>query len=321
MILGKLLKGGKKEADAKHILTEKERDELAKKRALEKRQNSYEERQLEKEAIKRQEAIETQEYLRKNKKQNDDKVLAGHIRDSLLNSRVTFFYQPAFDTRIGQPIFHEVFTHMREASGRTISPVDYLPVAHGFGLATWLDEVVFSLVAKQEEQGTTLFSINLTGETLAKHDDFFDKLMEAVMEHGLAPNTILFELKFMDIQDDAMTALFIQEASNMQFRFILDYIGGGSRVIQMIKKLGFSYVKLDAPMFAKALKDSAALQNLKEIIAEAQKCSLPVIMERVETKRMYDLCQSVGIHHIQGYYTSRPAENIKTKMVLSEDSE
>ena len=55
-------------------------------------------------------------------------------------------------------------------------------------------------------------------------------------------------------------------------------------------------------------------QSAKEIVETAKECKIILIMEKVETKEMYDTCKKVGIIYIQGFYLSEPADTLKSEM-------
>ena len=316
----KKLFGSKKESvdvqpNVGHIAEDGERPQTQSDAVKKKLQAKFEEARLKKLKIKRKEAKETQEYLRKKHGTDEDVRIAEDIRESLINARVKFLYQPIFNIHDKKPVFHEVFTHMIDQAGRATEPNSYLPIAGGFGLSTGLDEVVFTtLLAKQQDTGQN-FAINLTGATLSKNEKFFEQLMNSIMETGVSPRTLLFELKFHDIDNDGLAIKFIKEAVEMKFRFVLDYVGGGAKVIKMIQKLGFSYIKVDSLQFLDFATNENVSQNLKDIVSTAQESGIKIIMERVESQEMYDFCKEIGFDYIQGYYTARPAESLQMKMV------
>jgi EAL domain-containing protein (putative c-di-GMP-specific phosphodiesterase class I) len=282
-------------------------------------QRKFEEARRRRIKQKIQEQKEAREYLRNKYRKDEDIRLAEEIRESLINSRFKFFYQPIFDIKTKKPIFHEVFTHMIDQGGRLTEPNRYLPVSKGFGLDTWLDEVVFStLLKKQGEVEKSIFSINLTGTTLSKYDSFFERLMYAIIERGVSPKNLMFELKFYDIDNDGMAAKFIKEAIEMKFNFVLDYVGGGPAVIHMIKKLGFSYIKVDGLEYQSLITNPVAREHLLEVVDAAKKEKIQLIMEKVETKEMYDFCEEIGFKYIQGFYLAHPSDDLQFQMKLKQ---
>jgi EAL domain-containing protein (putative c-di-GMP-specific phosphodiesterase class I) len=280
-------------------------------------QKKFEIAQQKKLLEKIKEQRETRAYLRDKYKNDEDIRLAEDLRESLINTRFKFFYQPVFDIHTNEPVFHEVFTHMIDQGGRVTEPGRYLPISKGFGLDTRLDEVVFStLLKRREEVGDLSFSINLTGTTLSRYDSFFEHLMYTIIDSGIPPNSLIFELKFYDIENDGMAAKFIREAIKMQFKFILDYVGGGANVVHMIKKLGFSYIKVDAMEYHDFITDPDAKEHLLEVVNAAKENNIKLIMERVETKEMYDFCKDIGFGYVQGFYPAKPSDNLQFRIKL-----
>ncbi len=249
-------------------------------------------------------------FLSKN---NINARIADQVRECLRSKRVKFLYQPMFDINQEQPVFYEVFTHLVDKDGRTTEPGKYIPIANKFGLSSWLDEVVFSKLLETQKNENTQFAINLTGETLRRSMDFFEQLMNSIMETGFPPSKLLFEIKFNEIDKDGNTLDFIKEAREMQFRFVLDYIGGGTKVIKMIQSLGFSYIKIDALRFSNFATNERLANDLKDIVKTAKESNMLLIMERVETREMYNFCKEIGFDYVQGYYLSMPSEKLETR--------
>lgn len=275
-------------------------------------QKKFEKSRKEKEAKERAEMKEAQEFFRK--KHDVSALVADEIRESLRAKRVKLLFQPIFDLKTEKPIFHEVFTHLLDKAGHTTEPVKYIPIANRYGLSSWLDEVVVSKLLNSNSSPGTAFGINLAGETLRKSMEFFEELMNSVMETGFPPNNIFFEIKFHEIDKNGHTLTFIREAKSMQFNFILDYVGGGAKVIQMIQKLGFSHIKVDALQFAGFDTNKKLEQDLREIVKTAKESNIALIMERVETQKMYDFCKEIGFDCAQGYYLSKPNPEMINEM-------
>lgn len=279
-------------------------------------QESFEKSRQEKSAEKQAEILAAREFFRK--RNNLNALIADEIRTSLRAKRVKFLYQGIFNTAKAEspnePIFYEVFTHLLDKSGRATEPRTYIPVANKSGLANWLDEVVFEMLLTARKNEDAKFSINLTGHTLRRSMDFFEQLMTSVSETGFPPRKLIFELRLAEIDKDGNTLKFIKEARDMQFRFALDYVGGGPRIIEMVKKLGFDFLKIDAIQFAEAAKNDKLYKELSSITKAAQKNKMKLIMERVETKAMFELSKKLGFDYMQGYYLSMPSEELEKGM-------
>ena len=125
------------------------------------------------------------------------------IQRAVEETRFLLFAQeivPLGETEEAAGVHVELLVRLRDEHGRLIAPGSFLPAAERYGLMPLIDRWVvsnaFACVAERRAKGAqplATCAINLSGMSFS--DDLFpDYVREQIGLHGIAPETVCFEV-------------------------------------------------------------------------------------------------------------------------------
>ena len=241
-------------------------------------------------------------------------LISFYIHQGIKEKKLKLQYQPIFDTRTQAPAMHETYMRIVTDRGDIIPPPQWLPVAKKENLFADIDETVLTQTVDHffnspQNGGENLpFTFNISGNTFHRMT-FIEKITAAgdsTAEH-IAKNTI-FEMRSMEVLQDPAARQFMREATKNFFRFSMDYFGGGAKVVQASKKIGFSFIKLDA--FKRDIHNPEDKKLIRDLAHACQNEGLPLIVERIESADVVKFCEDINVPYVQGFFLKEPEETL-----------
>lgn len=238
--------------------------------------------------------------------------LEHELRNALELEQFQLHFQIQVD-HTGQAFGAEALIRWNHPERGMVSPFHFIPMAEETGLIVpigqWvLDAACSQLKAWQQEPITSklLLAVNVSIKQFLQAD-FVNQVKIMVQRHGIDPIQLKLELTESLLADnlneiiDNMTAL-----TEFGIKFSLDDFGTGYSSLQYLKKLPLSQLKIDQSFVRDIATDSSDKAIVLTIITMAQRLSLDVIAEGVETEEQRQFLMDNECLHYQGYLFSKP---------------
>ncbi len=190
-------------------------------------------------------------------------------------------------------------------------PGNFIPIAEEAGLIglltdAVLDNVIIQLQAWSERGLFLPVSVNLSPSQLTDLE-LPDRLADRLVETGLNPSLLTFEVTEQTVSPNKTTAIDILTRLRLKgFGVSLDDFGAGYSSIAEIYRLPLSEVKIDRSITFAAETDHDARKVVRAIVDLCHSFDLKVCAEGVETQKGALFLTSIGCEMAQGFYFAKP---------------
>ena len=140
-----------------------------------------------------------------------------------------------------------------------------------------------------------------------RHGDL-PKLVHAILlETGLAPRRLEFEITESVLMDDFTRAISIlRRLKALGVRIAMDDFGTGYSSLSYLQAFPFDKIKIDQTFVSNLDKNPQSAAIIRAIIGLGRALSLPVTAEGVETKEQLAFLANESCDQMQGYLIGRP---------------
>jgi cyclic-di-GMP phosphodiesterase TipF (flagellum assembly factor) len=241
------------------------------------------------------------------------------VREALDDNRVELHLQPIVALPQRKSVFYEGYTRLKDETGRTIMPGEFIPAAERAGLMHVIDNMLLfrcvQIVKKlaQKDRRVAIFC-NITPRALSD-EAFFPQFLEFLREHRDMAGSVIFE-----IPQDAFEARNSIEAramarlADLGFRFSIDKVTHVDVDIVDMERAGVRYFK--AP--GKLLIDGLIHQGVRpksnitreiaanDVAAVFIRYGIDIIAERIEDEAAVVDILELEIPYAQGHLFGAP---------------
>ncbi|MBS0213715.1 MAG: EAL domain-containing protein [Proteobacteria bacterium] len=201
----------------------------------------------------------------------------------------------------------EVLMCLPDASGKLVSPSEFLPAARRYGLMGRIDHWVTAQVGEwlHWRAGTgrampELVTINLSGSSLG--DGQFRNFAEEQARSLPPGGSFCFEITAGEaIANIEEAGDFIARMKTHGCRFALDDFGCGLASFAYLKRLPVDYVKIDGQFVRDAASEPVNRAMVEAIQRIAAVMGVRTIAEQVETRPVFECMRQIGVDYCQGY--------------------
>ena len=174
---------------------------------------------------------------------------------------------------------------------------------------TWrvLDQALAFSAGMARRQGQAMpVSVNIAPQML-QHVEFAEQVMQALARHELPASVLTLEILEQDTdgaqswQMEGLLRLCMQGCT-----LSIDDFGMGASNIERLLQLPFSELKIPAPFVRGMGEDSRKSAVVAGAMVMAQRLSMTVVIEGVETLDDFHSLLTLGAPSIQGYFIARP---------------
>ncbi len=236
------------------------------------------------------------------------------LRTALEQGGLHLAFQPICDLSTGLVSSFEALARWNTADGRSISPVDFIPVAEESGLIVplgrWaMEEAARTLVAWDVRAGGdcgTRMAVNLSAVQLQR-DNIEAMVGNTLTRYGLSGDRFTIELTesalVMDPDRTLRTMLTLKE---MGTSIAMDDFGTGYSNLAYLQKLPIDKLKIDRSLVTGMLADRDKVAIVRAILSLSQALGMRTVAEGIETQELEQTLVALGCAFGQGYYYTRP---------------
>lgn len=228
------------------------------------------------------------------------------------NHEFVVYFQPKIALKSNAIVGAEALVRWKKPDGRIIPPCEFIPYLEKNGFICNVDfyvyEEVCRYIRRKLDAGMDCvpISVNVSRVHL-KNDDFIRHVSELVERYHIPHKLLEFELTesvFLENQNAAVKTM--TEMKNMGFYVSIDDFGSGFSSLNMLKNLPVDILKIDKEFFGNYSFKTNDEIVISSIIGMANKMSISVICEGVETEEQVNFLRDTECDMVQGYYFGKP---------------
>jgi diguanylate cyclase (GGDEF)-like protein len=216
------------------------------------------------------------------------------VRGLVADQRLVTVFQPIWSFGSGNLLGIEALTRPDPIYGLS-GPAEAFDIAEQIGCVHELDELCATraLTAASDLPDGALLFVNLAPKTLELDSDGNDWLLGAVERAHLPPDRVVVEVTE---RIGARTVPVIKSLDRLRkqgFTLALDDVGTGNAGLEMLRKIGAEYVKLDRSIVSAAATEPNARAVLMAMATFARQTGAFVIAEGIEDEETLEFLRGV----------------------------
>lgn len=234
------------------------------------------------------------------------------LRDAVEAGRISIELQPQLDLRTHKVIGVEALARWRQADGRMVPPVLFIPLAEATGYILPLGDLLMRLALQAAKQLAEAgypqirVAINVSAPQLLQRD-FIERFTSHLQAAGVRPQQVEVEItesvamRTFETVCEQLTAL-----RQMGVTVAIDDFGTGFSSLSYLRLLPADRLKIDRS-FVEEIGELADQQMIAEAVIQiAARVGMQVIAEGVETQQQADWILQHGCLEAQGYLFAKP---------------
>ena len=240
-----------------------------------------------------------------------DRAFARALRGAVASGHVTAHFQPIVDLADGHVLGAEALCRWTDASGRSIPPSEFIPLAERTGVIDVVGRRVLDLAIRQAEQWVTCdpapsVAINVSAAQLS--DPAFPVELAAVLAaSSVDPRRLCLEITETAIIADPQAALgTVTAARETGLSIALDDFGTGQSSLAYLAEFPIDIVKIDKAFVDEVDRDDRTRDLVRAIVDMAEAIGATTIAEGIERPAQLAALRALGCRFGQGYLLGRP---------------
>jgi diguanylate cyclase (GGDEF)-like protein len=243
------------------------------------------------------------------------------LRLALQRAELRLVYQPLLDLEHNSVTCVEALLRW-DHEGRTISPVEFIPIAEETGLIVAIGDWVLreALQTAATWPGDVRVAVNLSPVQF-KNRDLVGAVKAALLDARVPATRLELEItESLLLTENETTLRALHELRAMGVRISMDDFGTGYSSLSYLRSFPFDKIKIDRSFMADLTtrKDSQAI--IQAIIGLGKSLGMTTTTEGVETEEQLALVRQHGATEVQGFLFSPPLTSAALGHLLHADS-
>lgn len=259
-------------------------------------------------------AVVFQDQLELRRRQSSERqttpARAAAISHALEAGQISPWFQPIIELGTGKVRGLEALARWHRPDGVVELPADFLATAEHSDIIIDLDLTILARAARTLSRSAARPDLALNVNLSARHlgiPDCLDRLTAAVVDNGLSPHRVNFEItetSALDVGADDIA--FLEELRQRQFGVLLDDFGTGFPSIGHLLRLPIDGIKIDRSV-TRTLNTRTGDAVVRALVQLTDDLDLDLCIEGVETAEQARRATELGCTHAQGYLWGEPA--------------
>ena len=237
-------------------------------------------------------------------------VLEQEIKNAFMEREFCFFIQPKVRVENEQIIGGEMLLRWKHPTRGLLCPGEFLKVIKEMGKLKEIGMMGVEKACRFLKQHGPIkgtISVNVSTYDLVS-DDFIDYVVKTVLECGVEPEQIEFEILENElIEEFELVQNNLKKLKRIGIKISIDDFGTGYSSIGYLRRLSLDALKIDR-YFAQDIENETTQELVGMIVGIAHTLKLDVIVEGVETKEQLESIKALGAEYAQGFYFSKAVE-------------
>ena len=238
----------------------------------------------------------------------------GHLQSAFIEDRFVLYAQTIQSMKDAEKSSrYEILVRMLDEDGQLILPGQFMSAAERYHLMPTLDRWVINKALEQLgtsentlEINLASFSINVSAQSLTD-DDFVDQITQRIIESGVSPEALCFEITETAIVRNLDQAQrFIRKLGKIGCRVALDDFGTGHCSFAYLKDLPVQYIKIDGVFIRDILDNPLSEAIVSSVTNIAKVMHARTVAEHVESDMIKEQLRKYDVDFVQGFAIDRP---------------
>jgi diguanylate cyclase (GGDEF)-like protein len=191
---------------------------------------------------------------------------------------------------------------------RTISPVEFIPIAEETGLIVPIGEWVLREACRTAAgwPGEVRIAVNLSPIQF-KNRDLVGLVRSALADTGLPATRLELEItESLLLADSESTLKTLHDLRAMGVRISMDDFGTGYSSLSYLRSFPFDKIKIDRSFMRDLTSRGDSLAIIKAVLGLGQSLGMSTTAEGVETEEQLAVVRAQGANEVQGFLFSPP---------------
>lgn len=243
----------------------------------------------------------------------DEQYVLNCFDEAMDQKWIKVYYQPVYNLHTGKLESMEALSRWQDPKKGLLAPIRFIPTLEKNHLTWKLDQYVLRTVLadikKRQQKGQKVYpvSVNIAREDL-EHKNALQDMISAFEEFGVDRSLVAFEVTERDLaKDDDLFRMIVDALRKYGFEIWVDDFGSGYSSLNVMHYYRFDRIKLDLT-FLRHLDDNDGVNRflMASVVENARKMGIKTLAEGVETKDHLDFLQNIDCDTAQGYFYSKP---------------
>jgi diguanylate cyclase (GGDEF)-like protein len=231
------------------------------------------------------------------------------IREALRDDGFELHFQPLVDMPAANVTGFEALLRLKDAAGRAIAPMTFIPIAEEMGLiakiGTWVIRQACHVAAQWP--GHLSIAVNLSAAQFEAAG--VTEIVSAALAHArLEPHRLQLEItESLLLRDADAIMLELRRIKALGVGIVMDDFGTGYSSLSYLWRFPFDKIKIDrAFLQSLGAGNQAAEMIVRTIVGLGHSLQMRVTIEGVEDADQVAFVRDIGCDEAQGFYFGRP---------------
>lgn len=246
------------------------------------------------------------------------------LRQAIEKQQFVLHYQPKICLKKNKICGVEALVRWQPGDGRIVYPDQFISIAEDMGLIKDITQSVLKTACKKLRswQNTPYADVSIAVNISAldfADDHFVDSVIQHVRYYNIEPALLELELtESVFLADVEQVKASIARLKQHKIKISIDDFGTGYSSFRYLQELDIDHLKIDQSFVKGVHQDQRAIAIAKSIIDIGHNLQIRVVAEGIETEDELNFLLTQGCHFGQGYYFSRPLDDVKLQQLLED---
>jgi diguanylate cyclase (GGDEF)-like protein len=229
------------------------------------------------------------------------------LRLALSRNEFRLMYQPLLGLRENRVTCVEALLRW-DFEGRTVSPVEFVPVAEETGLISAIGQWVLNEACATAATwpSDVRIAVNLSPVQFRQRD-LVNQVRRALSSARLDPTRLELEItESLLLADSESTLQALHDLRAMGVRISMDDFGTGYSSLSYLRSFPFDKIKIDRSFMRDLTSRADSQAIIRAVIGLGHSLGMSTTVEGVETEDQLTLVRQHGVSEVQGYLFSPP---------------